>query len=230
VSTRQAPLRVALAALFFCGSVLAETAYVRDTLYVPLRAEPNSEAAPVRQALKSGTRVEILNPTIESGYRLVRFQEPNGNTVDGYIQTQYLVSEPIARDQLRALETALEAAEQVNNLLKAELDSVLETQSNAQEAAAQAIERLTQTEDELARIKLLSSDAQNLADQLAQAQKRLETQSATLVKLQSSQAERRQEAEQQWFLIGSGIVFLSLLIGFWVSRRIYHRSLSGGWS
>jgi SH3 domain protein len=38
------------------------------------------------------------------------------------------------------------------------------------------------------------------------------------------------DREQQWFLRGAGIILIGLLIGFWLSRRIYHKRDSGGWA
>ena len=47
--------------------------------------------------------------------------------------------------------------------------------------------------------------------------------------LKALRATLSQDVEQRWFLIGGAVVFSGALIGFWVSRRIYHRGFSGGW-
>jgi hypothetical protein len=64
---------------------------------------------------------------------------------------------------------------------------------------------------------------------LDDAQQRARQQTTELAMLQTQQATLSQKVEQRWFLIGGGIVFSGALIGFWVSRRIYHRGFSGGW-
>ena len=47
--------------------------------------------------------------------------------------------------------------------------------------------------------------------------------------LSEMNAELESDNSQQWFLRGAGTVFLGLLFGFWIGRRIYHRRNSGGW-
>jgi len=208
----------------------AAPAYVRDTLYVPLRATPDYESDFVRKALVSGTQVETLSDRAENGYRWVRFQEANGNTVDGYIEAQYLVSEPIAKDQLQGVKTALEAAEQSNNLLTIELKTALDAKVQANAAATSSRAAMMETQANLERLQALSRDAQITAEQLTNTKEKNRQLAADLAKLQAAQSQQHDDVHKRWFLTGSGVVFISLLIGFWVSRRIYHRSLSGGWS
>ena len=94
---------VSLICLVFSTTSLAETVYIRDTLYLPLRAEPLEESELIRKGLKSGTPLESLGELTPNGYRWVRFEEDNGNMVEGYIHDQYLVDQPIARTQLDLL-------------------------------------------------------------------------------------------------------------------------------
>lgn len=218
-----------LMCLVFSAASVAETLYIRDTLYLPLRAEPIDDSELIRKGLKSGTPLESLGALTDNGYRWVRFEEDNGNLVEGYIQDQYLVNQPIARTQLETLTASLEAATQEANMAGAALNEAIAVRNNALNDAETSREQLRLANDEIARITALSVDAISLAAALDDAQQRARQQTTELAMLQTQQATLSQEVEQRWFLIGGGIVFSGALIGFWVSRRIYHRGFSGGW-
>ena len=73
---------VGLICLIISTTSLAETLYIRDTLYLPLRAEPQDASELIRKGLKSGTPLESLGELTRNGYRWVRFEEDNGNVVE----------------------------------------------------------------------------------------------------------------------------------------------------
>ena len=220
---------VSLICLVFSTTSLAETVYIRDTLYLPLRAEPLEASELIRKGLKSGTPLESLGELTPNGYRWVRFEEDNGNVVEGYIHDQYLVDQPIARTQLETLSARLEAATQEANVASAALSKAVMIRDTALAEAADNEEQLRLANDEIIRINTLSVDAINLAAALDTEQQRTRDQAAELQALKAQRATLSQDVEQRWFLIGGAVVFSGALIGFWVSRRIYHRGFSGGW-
>ena len=207
----------------------AETLYIRDILYLPLRAEPVDTSQLIRKGLKSGTQLESLAESTENGYRRVRFEEDNGNWVEGFIQDQYLVNEPIARTQLETLTASLEAATQEANMARAALAEAVLVKDKALSDAATSQEQTQLAHDEITRITALSEDAITLAAAFDDAQQRSRQQRGEISGLKARQATLGQEVEQRWFLIGGAVVFSGMLIGFWASRRIYHRGFSGGW-
>ena len=84
-------------------SLAADTVYVRDTIYVPLRGGQSTEHRILHRGLRSGTALERLQTNDESGYTLVKSE----GGVEGWIQSQYLVEVPIARDLLKKTEDRL---------------------------------------------------------------------------------------------------------------------------
>lgn len=220
---------VSLICLVFSTTSLAETVYIRDTLYLPLRAEPLEASELIRKGLKSGTPLESLGELTPNGYRWVRFEEDNGNVVEGYIHDQYLVDQPIARTQLETLSARLEAATQEANVASAALSKAVMIRDTALAEAADSEAQLRLANDEIIRINTLSVDAINLAAALDTEQQRTRDQAAEIEALKAQRATLSQDVEQRWFLIGGAVVFSGALIGFWVSRRIYHRGFSGGW-
>ena len=87
-----------------CLSAGAETMYIRDTLYVPLRTGESLDHRVIHRGLKSGTRVERLEVGSESGFSLVR----TGEGLEGWLQSQYLTSEMVAADRLADLQLQLQ--------------------------------------------------------------------------------------------------------------------------
>ena len=164
-----------------------------------------------------------------NGYRWVRFEEDNGNVVEGYIQDQYLVNQPIARTQLETLSARLEAATQEADIASAALSEANTRRDNALAEATASQEQLRVANDDITRITALSTDAINLAAALETEQQRTREQAAEIEALKALRATLSQDVEQRWFLIGGAVVFSGALIGFWTSRRIYHRGFSGGW-
>ncbi len=169
-----------LMCLVFSAASVAETLYIRDTLYLPLRAEPIDDSELIRKGLKSGTPLESLGALTDNGYRWVRFEEDNGNLVEGYIQDQYLVNQPIARTQLETLAASLEAATQEANMAGAALNEAIAVRNNALNDAETSREQLRLANDEIARITALSVDAISLAAALDDAQQTPSQQPAAL--------------------------------------------------
>lgn len=141
------------------SQALAEqTRYVRDQLYVPLRSGQSTAYRIVHKGLVSGTRVTELKVNEESGYSLVRTR----SGIEGWIQTQYLMDQPAARNVLRETEAQLQQIKQENSQLKQQLSSL---QGEVQESTGSNDElqqRNAALSAELDEIKAISANALQL--------------------------------------------------------------------
>src|SRR5690606_5100025 len=106
--------------LSIVGTAYGQTRYISDQLIVPLRTGPSIRNAITRN-LPAGTTVEVLERDEESGYSRVRL--PDRGT-EGWLETQYLVAEPIARDRLAAAERSLETARSRTAELEREVEGL----------------------------------------------------------------------------------------------------------
>jgi SH3 domain protein len=229
--TQRRCLQVSLLALaaMMC-SALADTVYIHDMLYVPLRSKPETDANAVTKSLASGTALELLMRAENSDFVMVRHRDSNGESTDGYIHQQYLTKAPVAAARLEALTSENQALiDQVRQLENdyATLDQALASQT---QRYAEANEALTLAQVETERMRKLSQSAAELdADRT-----RLEQQNALMVEeisdLRSLESKKQAEIQQQWYLIGVGSALGMALMGFLLGRRIYHRRYSGGWS
>lgn len=207
-------------------SLLADTVYVRDQLYVPLRGGESTEHRILHRGLPSGTPLTQISVNDDTGYTFVRTEDGR----EGYIQTQYLMSEPIAREQLDSVREellALEARYQ-RTLLRLQ-----EAETERDEIAAR-VEELILENDNVSTayddLRALSDNAVNLDAENTALKEEQDSLLAEIDALVASNDDLRDNVAQQWFLRGSGVVLLGLLFGFWIARRIYHRRNTSGWS
>jgi len=75
---------------------LAATQYISDELTVPLRRGASNAHKIIHAGLPSGTPLEVIGEDKDAGFTQVRLQ----NGTEGWVPTQYLVAEPVARDRL----------------------------------------------------------------------------------------------------------------------------------
>ena len=208
------------------GTINAEVVYVRDVIYVPLREGQSSEDRVLHNGLRSGTRLELLTKNTQTGYSLVRTE----NGKEGWIPNQYLIRQPIAADLLKEAKQRLKVTNQEHEtaLLRIEeLEDIL-AQKNLREKELNA--RNLEISGELETFTRLSAKAIDINEENSQLLIEQESQIANLDVSNSAFRMLQDESKQLWFLFGAGSVSLSMLFGFWVARRIYRDSKSGGWA
>ena len=197
----------------------ADEAYIRDTLYVPLRGGQSSEHRVIHRGIKSGTPLERLETNEQTGYTRVR----TGTGLEGWLLTQYLVDEPIASTQLDSVKSELQSLDTKHRQTLLRLKEAEEARDVLADQNALLIE-------DLATITTLSANVIVIDDQ----NKRLNEERDFLLEKTKDLNELTDalsdDRSQRWFLSGAGVVLIGLLFGFWLSRRIYHKRYIGGWS
>jgi len=212
--------------VLYSQTALAESVYVRDTLYVPLRGGQTVEHRILHRGLKSGTKLELLETVEESGFSRVRTQDD----VVGWIKTQYLTEQPIAADALVALKeehSELEAEHQ-RTLLKQQ--TLIADTEDLSRSLDDAIEKNERIEQELNELTALAADVISINEEnerLTNERESLNIEIEALMKLNQSLNDGE---NRNWFLLGAGVVFGGLLIGFWIARQLYSRRGNSGWA
>ena len=207
-------------------SVLADTVYIRDTIYVPLRGGQSTEHRILHRGVRSGTALERLETNEDSGYSLVRM----GNGLEGWVQSQYLVEEPIAKDLLQRTNDRLfelETDHQQTLLRFQEMESNRVELADSNDSLQDRNEALT---EELTSITQLAANVIAIDDENKQLREEHDSLLGQIDALSVANQELQDTSNQQWFLRGAGTVLLGLLFGFWISRRIYHKHNNSGWA
>ncbi len=187
-----------------------EYQYVSDQLVITLRTGQGS-AYQIIRTLPSGTRLEVLEMT-ETGYARVR----TDNGAEGWIRSQYLSPEPIARLKLEATENKL-------NKLKAENTNL---QEKTKKLRKQRHELENKNKDLLSRVKTAESQLSRLGEVAAKPllldkeNRKLQQQNISLEKRLQMMAQENQvlkdRSQREWFIAGAivllGGIFLGLLL------------------
>lgn len=184
----------------------AQTRYVSDEVFVPVRSGAGFDYRIIYSRLKSGQTVTLLEQNDE--WARVRLQ----SGTEGWVPREYLSSEPTARTQLEAAQTQLAAANERVQALQSELASLREQhESLSSEAQVQASECEICTE-ELNNLKALSADAVNLNQRY---QELLATHSMMQTDRDALRAERdalKSDKTISHWLFGAGLLILGMIL------------------
>ncbi|MBT3428226.1 MAG: TIGR04211 family SH3 domain-containing protein [Gammaproteobacteria bacterium] len=220
--------------------VTADPYYIRDTLYVPLRAQPAEDADFIEKALPSGTEVTIVDASPINGYVLTRLADGT----EGYILLQYLIDQPIARERLESLRSEQDTLRLELDSLRSELEQARLNQAEqrselnkAEQLATDHLDSLKLAGDEnsllsaeLERMTQLSQPGQEREDKYAALQEQFENLTREMTQVQTEDDQSNTEQQQQWFMIGAGTILFGILLGFWMARKLYQGKITGSWS
>lgn len=214
-------LTLLLCALALTGAATAQaqsgpTRYVTDEFRINLRSGAGNQYR-ILELITTGTGVELLQT--EQGWSRVRI--PTGQV--GWVPSQYLQSEPPAADRLRQATATLEQVRAENQELSASLEQVRASLAEAQQAAEQL-------RNKRERLDLKLEQAQQGLD-LFEENKQLKKQVIDLnrrVQNLVNETERLSDRSQQdWFLVGAGVLFAGMMVGIVVTRVRWRRR--SGW-
>jgi SH3 domain protein len=194
---------------------MAATLYISDQFTVPLRRGPSNGHRIVNAGLPSGTALEVLGEDKAAGYTNVR--TPNGT--EGWIETQYLTTEPAAKDRLTA---ANRRVEQLETQLKSLKEDFQQARGAGKESEGRASDLGKQTEKlqaELNEVRRIS--ATSIANY--EENKQLKTDNQSLQTQVTQLTERVRQLERnvmlRWLLAGGGLVLAGLILGSWIKSR-----------
>jgi SH3 domain protein len=215
------------AALLIVATVIspvlrAETAWVSDEFTVPVRSGPSDGHRIVHRGLPSGTELEVLGVNAAAEYTHIRA----AGGVEGWISTQYLVKQPVARIQLVTANNRIQALERQ---LAQRGEALTELKSTSSEAASNGdrlAAQVAKLEAELADVKQVSAGAlaeHTRSEELASLNARLR---AEVDDLTDESQRLESNTEQRWLLIGGALVIGGMLAGVAIKAR----PRRSGWS
>ncbi len=196
-------------------AAVGDVNYISDVLNVPLRSGASNAHRIIHRGIPSGTQLTILATDEEAGFTQVR----TAGGLEGWLTSQYLVEEPIARVKLAAAEKRLKN-------LKAKIAKDRESHASIQTEHKETVgtnktlnsqvEALTK---ELAELKLVSAEpikehARNV--ELIQQNTLLVGQ---VEELSSKTRELEKNVQLQWLLYGGALVLIGLIFGLILKKR-----------
>ena len=200
--------------------------YVRDVLYVPLRDGQSIEYRILHRGIRTGTRLERLETNEETGYSRIRMSDG----LEGWLQTQYLILEPIARDQLVTVEQQLSKLNSSHQQTLIELEELKSREADISGSNASLQSKNDALTDELNNLTALAANVIAIDEQNKQFLEEHDFLLNEIDALSVANQSFQDTSDQQWLLRGAGIILVGLLIGFWASRKLYNKRSSTGWS
>ncbi|WP_426416583.1 TIGR04211 family SH3 domain-containing protein [Aestuariirhabdus sp. LZHN29] len=218
-------LSASLLATVHAPAASAEARYISDILHVPLRSGPSNANKIIHRGLRSGTQLEWIRDEDEE-FSLVRTTDG----VEGYIRSQYLLTEPGARELLGRAQKKVENLSQENSSLKRRLGELETANSELTRNGKQSNQRSKKLETELKEIKRISSEAISLVarnKELVEGNVILKNRIETL---ELENAQLNDESDKQWYLYGAGTIVGGILIGLIAPLMRSRRRQGSGWA
>ena len=216
---------ILLFTLLVCtAQVAADNRYVIDDLIITVRSG-RTNSHQIVKLLHSGDKIEVLSELEENGKQYVFIK--SGDTT-GWVLSQYLSKNKIARDRIAAIEAKAKKITDKNASLKEQLAKLqaenksLKSQRNKLNNSAQNLDQ------ELTKLKRVS--ARPLA--LQQSNEKLRTELATKTSeaklLSEENANLKDRDQRDWFLTGTAVTLGSILFGIILTRIRWRRKSSWG--
>ncbi|HEX2492728.1 MAG TPA: TIGR04211 family SH3 domain-containing protein [Steroidobacter sp.] len=201
-------------AMLACVSASATTVYISDELAVPLRRGPSNQHKILHAGLPSGTALEVIG---EAAAGFSRVRAPNG--LEGWVPTQHLLSEPIAKDRLAAANRRIESLEAQLKSLRENYKEARGAHTQVESRAAELGKESEKLQAELAELRRISASSISHYEE----NKRLKAENQSLTTQLMQVTERTRQLERnltlKWLLAGGALVLLGLILGAWIKSR-----------
>jgi SH3 domain protein len=196
-------------------SSFAETRYISDEMAVPLRRGPSTGHKILHRGLPSGTPLEVVAEDRAAGFTQVRL----ANGTEGWLESQYLVNQPVAKERLAAATRRIESLEAQ---LKSTRESFQEQRGARTQVEGRAGDLTKQNEKlqaELAEIRRVSATAITQYEENKQLKASNESLQAQVTQLTGRVRELERNIMLRWLLAGGALVLLGLVLGAWIKSR-----------
>jgi SH3 domain protein len=202
------------------GFAEAATQYVTDSFKITMRRGESTGHKIVRM-LPSGTPVQVLSSNPDSGYsRVVALGE------EGFVLTRQLMDEPSARDQLSEVRERLQALQETPDKLRSQLVT-LQTEHQELQRKHQELERIKrQLEQDLEGIRRTAADAVRISNERNELRKTVASLTREREDLKQENRDLSNQTAQHWFLIGTGVVIVGIILGLILPHLRFQRRKS----
>jgi SH3 domain protein len=209
--------KVLLALLLVLGpvSAFAATMYISDELTVPLRRGPSNGHRIINAALPTGLALEVLGEDKAAGFSQVR--TPNGT--EGWLPTQYLVGQPVAKDRLAAATKRVETLEAQLKSIRENYQDVRGARTEIEGKASELSKENQKLQTELAEIRRVSATAITQFEENKQLKASNASLTSQVTQLTNEVQDLKRNVMLRWLLSGGALVLIGLALGAWIKSR-----------
>mgnify|MGYP000850215222 CR=1 FL=1 len=195
------------------GTVTAEkvytqekTVYVIDEFLVPLRETPCSRCTIVHRGIKTGSKMRLLEVVDGWGHVIT------ARGIEGWMESQYLIDEPIARIKLNQQQKELAALKKRNSDLDKDFQELRAESKALRDQLDSSLGDTETVASELAEIRAISADAITLNQQNEQLVKNNHMLQRENDALKANVDDLQKDKRNESFLYGGLTVFLGAIL------------------
>ena len=192
-----------------CVWAKSQGRYVSDVLYVPLRAGPGLQYKILHRGLKSGLSVELLSNKPQKGYYFVKVD----SGIKGYVPSQYLQIEPVARTQLFQLKEDNGKLRKANESLSSSLIKLREDSVHLKQQLEEQKQEKEKILVELVVARKISGKEVQLSNQLHSLTLDYEQLKNKLSTQQVMNDNVKDRGHVKWYFYGSITLFAGIMLG-----------------
>ena len=190
----------------------AKTQYVSDHLVITVRTGQGAQFQIIK-TLESGEHVEVLEVT-DTGYTQVE----TSDGTEGWVRTQYLADEPVAKEKLVRAEARLLKTRTALKKIKEDFASLSKEHKilSANQSALSTDKK--QLDAELARLNEVAKKPIILDRQNRQLQEANVTLEKDLQRLNQENHSLKDRSQREWFIAGALVLFGGMILGFIIPK------------
>lgn len=198
-----------------------ETRYVTDEFEITMRTGQGTQHK-ILKTLASGTRLELIE-TSEEGYAHVK----TSDGTEGWVLSRYLINQPVAKERLAVAEQKISRQEKQLSTLKTEHSQLQKQHDSLRKQFNELSKEKNNVDSELKKIKSISTKELTLFKEnetLTKKTSELQTQVETL---QRENSHLKDSSNKEWFIIGSVVCVVGIILGLIIPRL--RRRSGGSW-
>jgi SH3 domain protein len=183
-----------------------KTVYVIDEFLVPLRETPCSRCTIVHRGIKTGSKMRLLEVVDGWGHVIT------ARGIEGWMESQYLIDEPIARIKLNQQQKELAALKKRNSDLDKDFQELRAESKALRDQLDSSLGDNETVASELAEIRAISADAITLNQQNEQLVKNNHMLQRENDALKANVDDLQKDKRNESFLYGGLTVFLGAIL------------------
>ena len=211
------------------GYAAVEKRYVSDQLWLQLRSGPGNEFR-ILKTLASGSHLVYIEETEDKKYAKVKAgKDKAGQDIEGWVLTQFLVNEPVAKEKLIFSQRKLKNVQAELTTLKQQTEALTKEKSSLSGDRSTLSRDKKNLEKELKRITDISENALQLDSKNIKLTKRNQELEIQLETLTADNTRLKDDKERTFMIIGGALIILGIILGLAIPAMRGGRK-SGGWS
>ncbi|VAW97336.1 hypothetical protein MNBD_GAMMA22-2276 [hydrothermal vent metagenome] len=201
-----------ISTLTYSASAIAQDKYVTDILRITLRTGPGNTNKIIR-TLHSGAKLEILEET-DTGYTMVRAEDQT----EGWVRTQYLQDEPVARNLLENATTTVGLLKTELSKLKIKTKNLTANKSELEAERNKLLNSKTDLEKENRHFSKIASRPIELDNDNKKLKKLNVSLEHNLQRLTQENQILKERDSRTWFIAGALVLIFGMLIGIIIPK------------